>query len=138
MQCFFFNLNTYGRKICMNENLNIAKTYNPKDFEEKIYKNWEEKKYFTPKVDQNKKPFTIIMPPPNITGKLHLGHALDNSMQDFLIRVKRMQGYSTLWLPGQDHASIATEVKVENELLKKDRKSTRLNSSHANISYAVF
>src|SRR3712207_6745252 len=126
MQCFFYNLNTYGRKICMNENLNIAKTYNPKDFEEKIYKNWEEKKYFTPKVDQNKKPFTIIMPPPNITGKLHLGHALDNSMQDFLIRVKRMQGYSTLWLPGQDHASIATEVKVENELLKKGVKKKEM------------
>ncbi|PRR76863.1 Valine--tRNA ligase [Clostridium liquoris] len=103
----------------MNENLNIAKTYNPKEFEERIYKVWEEEKYFTPKVDKNKKPFTIIMPPPNITGKLHLGHALDSSLQDFLIRVKRMQGYSTLWLPGEDHASIATEVKVENELLKQ-------------------
>ncbi|WP_027626846.1 valine--tRNA ligase [Clostridium lundense] len=103
----------------MNENLNIAKTYDPKEFEERLYKVWEEEKYFTPEVDKSKKPFTIVMPPPNITGKLHLGHALDNSLQDFLIRAKRMQGYSTLWLPGQDHASIATEVKVENELLKQ-------------------
>ncbi|MCM8711635.1 valine--tRNA ligase [Clostridium sp. SYSU_GA19001] len=103
----------------MEEFKNIATTYNPKEFEERIYKTWEEKKYFTPVVDKSKKPYTIVMPPPNITGKLHLGHALDNTLQDFLIRVKRMQGYSTLWLPGEDHASIATEVKVENELLKQ-------------------
>ncbi|MCB2300748.1 valine--tRNA ligase [Clostridium tagluense] len=103
----------------MEENNNIAKNYDPKDFEERLYARWEEKGYFTPDVDKNKKPFTIMMPPPNITGQLHLGHALDNTLQDILIRTKRMQGYSTLWLPGQDHASIATEVKVENELLKK-------------------
>ncbi|ATD55299.1 valine--tRNA ligase [Clostridium chauvoei] len=103
----------------MTENKNLSTTYNPKEFEERIYKTWEEKKYFTPVVDKNKKPFSIVMPPPNITGKLHLGHALDNTLQDMLIRFKRMQGYCTLWLPGQDHASIATEVKVENELLKK-------------------
>ncbi|GAA0085125.1 valine--tRNA ligase [Clostridium sp. CTA-7] len=103
----------------MSEKKNLATTYNPKEFEERIYKNWEEKKYFTPIIDKNKKPFSIVMPPPNITGKLHLGHALDNTLQDMLIRFKRMQGYCTLWLPGQDHASIATEVKVENELLKK-------------------
>lgn len=103
----------------MQEKKNISTTYNPKEFEDRIYKNWEEKKYFTPKVDKNKKPFTIVMPPPNITGQLHLGHALDNTLQDMLIRFKRMQGYSTLWLPGEDHASIATEVKVENELLKQ-------------------
>ena len=103
----------------MSEKKNLATTYSPKDFEERIYKLWEEKKYFTPVVDKNKKPFSIVMPPPNITGKLHLGHALDNTLQDMLIRFKRMQGYSTLWLPGQDHASIATEVKVENELLKE-------------------
>lgn len=103
----------------MSEKKNLATTYSPKDFEERIYKIWEEKKYFTPVVDKNKKPFSIVMPPPNITGKLHLGHALDNTLQDMLIRFKRMQGYSTLWLPGQDHASIATEVKVENELLKE-------------------
>ncbi|QGU94938.1 valine--tRNA ligase [Clostridium bovifaecis] len=99
--------------------VNIAKTYDPKDFEERIYKTWEENKYFTPEVDKNKKPYTIMMPPPNITGQLHLGHALDGTLQDFLIRTKRMQGYSTLWLPGEDHASIATEVRVEKELLKQ-------------------
>ncbi|KAJ49443.1 valyl-tRNA synthetase [Clostridium tetanomorphum] len=110
----------------MNENLNIAKTYDPKEFEERLYKHWEEAKYFTPEVDKSKKPFTIVMPPPNITGKLHLGHALDNSLQDFLIRAKRMQGYSTLWLPGEDHASIATEVKVENELLKQGLKKKEM------------
>lgn len=103
----------------MEENNNIAKNYDPKDFEERLYAWWEEKGYFTPDVDKNKKPFTIMMPPPNITGKLHLGHALDNTLQDILIRTKRMQGFSTLWLPGEDHASIATEVKVENELLKQ-------------------
>ena len=103
----------------MEEKKNLATTYNPKDFEERIYKTWEEKKYFTPVVDKTKKPFSIVMPPPNITGRLHLGHALDNTLQDMLIRFKRMQGYCTLWLPGQDHASIATEVKVENELLKQ-------------------
>ena len=101
------------------EDKNISTTYNPKEFEERLYNVWQEKKYFTPKVDKSKKPYTIIMPPPNITGKLHLGHALDNTLQDMLIRFKRMQGCCTLWLPGEDHASIATEVKVENELLKQ-------------------
>ena len=103
----------------MEEKKNLPTTYNPKEFEERIYKTWEEKKYFTPVIDKSKKPFSIVMPPPNITGRLHLGHALDNTLQDMLIRFKRMQGYCTLWLPGQDHASIATEVKVENELLKQ-------------------
>ena len=103
----------------MEEKNNLPTTYNPKEFEERIYKTWEEKKYFTPVIDKSKKPFSIVMPPPNITGRLHLGHALDNTLQDMLIRFKRMQGYCTLWLPGQDHASIATEVKVENELLKQ-------------------
>lgn len=110
----------------MEEQKNIATTYNPKEFEERIYKMWEENKYFTPKVDKSKKPYTIIMPPPNITGKLHLGHALDNTMQDILIRYKRMQGFSTLWLPGEDHASIATEVKVEKELLKQGIKKKEI------------
>jgi len=99
--------------------LNIAKTYDPKEFEDRIYKEWEDKGYFTPKVDENKKPYTIMMPPPNITGQLHLGHALDGTIQDFLIRTKRMQGFSALWLPGEDHASIATEVRVEKELIKQ-------------------
>ncbi|HCL4439491.1 TPA: valine--tRNA ligase [Clostridium botulinum] len=103
----------------MSETREMAKTYDPKEFEERLYKNWKEKSYFTPEVDENKKPYTIVLPPPNITGKLHLGHALDDTLQDILMRTKRMQGYSTLWLPGQDHASIATEVKVENELLKE-------------------
>lgn len=110
----------------MEENKNIATTYDPKDFEERLYKNWEEKGYFTPKVDKNKKPYSIIMPPPNITGKLHLGHALDNTLQDMLIRFKRMQGFNALWVPGEDHASIATEVKVENELLKQGLKKKEM------------
>ena len=103
----------------MEENKNLSTTYDPKEFEERIYKNWEEKKYFTPVIDKSKKPYSIVMPPPNITGKLHLGHALDNTLQDMLIRFKRMQGFCTLWVPGEDHASIATEVKVANELAKK-------------------
>ncbi|KZL93508.1 valine--tRNA ligase [Clostridium magnum] len=110
----------------MSEKREMATTYNPKEFEKKLYKNWEEKGYFTPEVDENKKPYTIVLPPPNITGKLHLGHALDDTIQDIIIRTKRMQGYSTLWLPGQDHASIATEVKVENELLKQGLKKKEM------------
>lgn len=101
------------------ENKELATTYDPKEFEDRIYKTWEDKKYFTPSVDKSKKPYSIVMPPPNITGKLHLGHALDNTLQDMLIRYKRMQGFCTLWVPGEDHASIATEVKVANELAKQ-------------------
>ncbi len=97
-------------------NKELEKNYNPQQIEEKIYKNWLDKKYFHAKVDKSKKPFTIIMPPPNVTGQLHMGHALDNTMQDILIRFKRMQGYNALWQPGTDHASIATEVKVINTL----------------------
>lgn len=110
----------------MDENKNIAKTYDPKEFEDRLYSWWEEKKFFTPKVDENKKPYTIMMPPPNITGQLHLGHALDNTLQDILIRSKRMQGYSALWLPGEDHASIATEVRVEKALLEKGMKKKEM------------
>jgi len=98
---------------------NISTTYDPKEFEDRIYKNWEEKGYFTPVVDKNKKPYTIVMPPPNITGQLHLGHAFDDTLQDMLIRFKRMQGYAALWLPGEDHASIATEVRVANMLAEQ-------------------
>ena len=90
----------------------LAKTYDPHGIEEKLYQKWLEKKYFHAEVDHSKKPFTIVMPPPNITGQLHMGHALDNTMQDILIRFKRMQGYNALWQPGTDHASIATEVKI--------------------------
>ena len=94
----------------------LAKTYDPKDIEERLYEKWMEKGYFHAKVNPDKKPFTIVMPPPNVTGKLHMGHALDNTMQDILIRFKRMQGYEALWQPGTDHAAISTEVKVTEKL----------------------
>ncbi len=94
----------------------LAKTYDPKGIEDRIYQNWLDKKYFHAQVDRSKKPFTIVMPPPNVTGQLHMGHALDNTMQDILIRYKRMQGYNALWQPGTDHAAIATEVKVIQKL----------------------
>ena len=90
----------------------LAKTYDPKGIEDRIYQNWLDKNYFHAEVDHSKTPFTIVIPPPNITGQLHMGHALDNTMQDILIRYKRMQGYNALWQPGTDHASIATEVKI--------------------------
>lgn len=90
----------------------LAKTYDPHGLEDRIYQKWMDKKYFHAEVDETKKPFTIVIPPPNITGQLHMGHALDETMQDILIRFKRMQGYNTLWQPGTDHASIATEVKI--------------------------
>ncbi len=94
----------------------LSKTYDPKDIEDRLYKKWEENGYFHANADRSRKPFTIVMPPPNITGQLHMGHALDNTMQDILIRYKRMQGYNALWQPGTDHASIATEVKVIESL----------------------
>ena len=94
----------------------LAKTYDPKGIEDRLYQKWLDKKYFHAEVDRSKKPFTIVIPPPNITGQLHMGHALDNTMQDILIRYKRMQGYNALWQPGTDHASIATEVKIINKL----------------------
>ena len=97
----------------------LAKTYDPKGIEDRIYQRWLDKKYFHAEVDKTKKPFTIVIPPPNITGQLHMGHALDNTMQDILIRYKRMQGYNALWQPGTDHASISTEVKII-EALKKE------------------
>ena len=97
----------------------LAKTYDPKGMEDRIYQNWLDKKYFHAEVDHSKTPFTIVIPPPNITGQLHMGHALDNTMQDILIRYKRMQGYNALWQPGTDHASIATEVKIIETLKKQ-------------------
>ena len=97
----------------------LAKTYDPKGIEDRLYKKWEDNGYFHAQADRSKKPFTIVMPPPNITGQLHLGHALDNTMQDILIRYKRMQGYNALWQPGTDHAAIATEVKVIDSLKKQ-------------------
>ncbi|MBQ9606086.1 MAG: class I tRNA ligase family protein, partial [Lachnospiraceae bacterium] len=90
----------------------LAKTYDPKGIEDSLYEKWVEKKYFHAEADRSRKPFTIVMPPPNITGQLHMGHALDNTMQDILTRFKRMQGYNALWQPGTDHASIATEVRI--------------------------
>ena len=98
----------------MSKELN--KNYDPSEIEGRLYQKWLDKKYFHAEVDRSKKPFTIVMPPPNITGKLHMGHALDNTMQDIIIRFKRMQGYEALWVPGTDHASISTEVKVTNAL----------------------
>ena len=94
----------------------LAKTYDPHGMEDRIYQKWLDKKYFHAEVDHSKTPFTIVIPPPNITGQLHMGHALDNTMQDILIRFKRMQGYNALWQPGTDHASIATEVKIIEKL----------------------
>ena len=98
----------------------LEKTYDPSQIEDRLYRKWEEKKYFHAEVDRSKKPFTIVMPPPNVTGQLHMGHALDNTMQDILIRFKRMQGYSALWQPGTDHAAIATEVKVTEKLKEQE------------------
>lgn len=97
----------------------LEKTYNPADIEDRLYEKWLKGKYFHAEVNRSKKPFTIVMPPPNITGQLHMGHALDNTMQDILIRYKRMQGYEALWQPGTDHAAIATEVKVIDKLKKE-------------------
>ena len=99
-----------------NMSKELAKTYDPKGLEDRLYQKWMDKKYFHAEVDKSKTPFTIVIPPPNITGQLHMGHALDNTMQDILIRYKRMQGYNALWQPGTDHASIATEVKIIEKL----------------------
>lgn len=99
--------------------MEMAKTYNPSEFEKEIYERWEKEGCFKAKIDADKLPFTIVIPPPNITGQLHMGHALDETLQDTLIRFKRMQGYSALWLPGTDHASIATEVKIVEQMAKE-------------------
>lgn len=102
---------------------NLAKNYNPNDFEDRIYKEWQDKGLFKSKIDKTKKSFSIVMPPPNITGQLHMGHALDDTLQDILTRWKRMDGYEALWIPGTDHASIATEVKVVDKINKETGKS---------------
>ena len=102
-----------------NETTNFPKVYDPQSTEARIYQKWVDNGYFTAHVDKTKESYTIVIPPPNITGQLHMGHALDNTLQDILIRFKRMQGYSTLWLPGTDHASIATEVKILEALAKE-------------------
>ena len=100
--------------------------FNPKDFEEKLYEEWEKKGYFKPNMDKTKESYCIMMPPPNVTGKLHMGHALDDTMQDILIRFKRMQGYNTLWLPGTDHAAISTEMKVVQKLKEEGKTKQEL------------
>ena len=110
----------------MDKTHTLENKFNPKDFEDKIYKNWEEKGYFKPSEDKSKKPYTIVIPPPNITGKLHMGHALDETIQDLLIRYKRMQGYNALWLPGTDHAAIATEAKVVAKLKEEGTSKEKL------------
>ena len=105
----------------------LAKTYDPKGLEDRLYQKWLDKGYFHATVNPNKKPFTIMMPPPNVTGQLHMGHALDNTMQDILCRFKRMEGYEVLWQPGTDHAAIATEVRrTHQQPVKKDRLLRRL------------
>ena len=106
----------------MSEQIN--KTYNPKEVEDRLYNRWVENGYFTPKADKSKEPFTIVIPPPNVTGQLHMGHALDETLQDILIRYKRMAGFNALWVPGTDHAGIATQVKVE-EVLRKEEGLSR-------------
>ena len=104
----------------------IKEKYNPKNFEDRIYKNWEENGYFKPSMNKEKEAFSIVMPPPNVTGKLHMGHALDGTIQDIIIRTKRMQGYNTLWLPGTDHSSIATEAKVVEKIKKEGHTKQEL------------
>ena len=101
----------------------LEKIYNPADVEDRIYHMWEENGCFNAEVDENKPPYCIVIPPPNVTGQLHMGHAMDETLQDILIRVKRMQGYSALWLPGTDHAGIATQIKVEENLRKTSGKT---------------
>ena len=97
----------------------LEKVYNPQRVEDRIYQMWLDRKYFHTKIDPKKKPYTIMMPPPNITGQLHMGHALDNTLQDILTRYKRMSGYAALWMPGTDHAAIATEVKIVEAMAKE-------------------
>ena len=92
----------------------LAKTYDPSAIEKPLYKFWNDNGYFAPSGDKSKKPFTIVIPPPNVTGQLHMGHALDETMQDTVIRFKRMQGYDALWVPGTDHAGIATQIRSRN------------------------
>ena len=110
----------------MNSKKGLEGKYNPKEFEEKLYQRWEEKGYFKPSMDKNKEPYCIMMPPPNVTGKLHMGHALDGTIQDVLIRFKRMQGYDCLWLPGSDHAAISTEMKVVQKLKAEGKTKQEL------------
>ena len=111
----------------------LAKQYDPSQVEDRIYQFWQDGGYFHTEADPDKKPYTIVMPPPNVTGQLHMGHALDNTMQDILIRYKRMQGYNALWQPGTDHASIATEVKI----IQKLKEEGSLIKTVRNVGYIM-
>lgn len=115
----------------------LNKVYNPKDVEDRLYADWVKHGYFTPKIDKNKKPFTIVIPPPNVTGQLHMGHALDETLQDILIRYKRMAGYAALWVPGTDHAGIATQIKVE-EYLRNEEGLTRYDLGREKFTERVW
>ena len=108
----------------MSEEHNIPKVYDPASVEKKWYEFWEKNRYFHAEVEEGNKAFSIVIPPPNITGQLHMGHALDNTLQDILIRWHRMMGHNTLWMPGYDHAGLATQIKVE-EVIKKEEGKTR-------------
>ena len=108
----------------MEKNHKLMDKYNPKDFEEKLYQEWNEKDYFKPSMDKNAPSYSIVMPPPNVTGKLHMGHALDAALQDLLIRYKRMQGYNTLWVPGTDHAALSTEAKIVAQMKEEGLKKS--------------
>ena len=107
-------------------NQKLDDKFNPKNFEDRIYEEWEKKGYFKPSMDKTKESYCIMMPPPNVTGKLHMGHALDDTIQDILIRFKRMQGYNTLWLSGSDHSAISTEMKVVEKLKKEGKTKQEL------------
>ena len=115
----------------------INKVYNPQEVEDRLYRTWVEKGYFTPEIDENKEPFTIVIPPPNVTGQLHMGHALDETLQDILIRYKRMSGYAALWVPGTDHAGIATQIKVE-ETLRNEEGKTRYDLGREEFTKRVW
>ena len=104
----------------------MEKSYNPHEFEQKIYQNWLDKKYFHAKVDKNKVPYSIIMPPPNVTSNLHMGHAFQQTIQDIIIRRKRMQGFNAMWLPGTDHAAISTESMIVKKLAKEGKSKESL------------
>ena len=108
----------------MQKNHKLMDKYDPKQFEQKLYKEWDEKGYFKPSMDKTKPSYSIVMPPPNVTGKLHMGHALDAAIQDLFIRYKRMQGYNTLWLPGTDHSALSTEAKIVAQMKKEGLKKS--------------
>ena len=114
----------------------LAKQYDPKNVEDRIYKFWLDGKYFHAKCEPDKKPYTIVIPPPNITGQLHMGHALDNTLQDILIRWRRMEGYDTLWLPGTDHASIATEAKIVEAMKEEGITTSKVHAR--NDTHSMF